>query len=307
LPRLTVDEPVLSMTFGVNTSPLSGKEGKYLTSRHLRDRLEKEILGNVSIKLAETDSPDIIEVAGRGELQLAVLIESMRREGYELQVSRPEVIIREVNGKREEPLERGVCDVPDEYVGTVTQALAPRKGRVTDIRPGDTGRTVITFECPSRGLIGFRSELLTATRGTALLHQHNAGWTPWVGELPHRTNGAMIADRMGVVTPYALDNLQQRGTLFVQPGDTVYEGMVIGESARPGDMVVNAVREKEKTNMRTHTHDDAVKLSAPVLHTLETAVEFIAEDEFVEVTPTAVRIRKRVLVEGERRRANKKA
>ena len=196
-----VDEPVIRMTFGVNTGPLSGKDGgKFLTSRHLRDRLEREILGNVSIKLHETDSPDIIEVAGRGELQLAVLIEAMRREGYEMQVSRPQVITKEVNGKRFEPLEQGVCDVPDEHVGTVTQALAPRKGRVTDLRAGDAGRTIVTFECPSRGLLGFRSMLLTATRGTALLHQHHTGWIEWAGELPHRSGGAMISDRQGTVT-----------------------------------------------------------------------------------------------------------
>jgi GTP-binding protein len=237
---------------------------------------------------------------------LAVLIETMRREGYELQVSRPEVITKEVNGKTFEPLERGVCDVPDEYVGTVTQALAPRKGRVTDLRSGDPGRTIITFECPSRGLIGFRSLLLSATRGTALLHQHHAGWTAWAGDLPHRSGGAMIADREGAVTAYALDNLQLRGELFVEPGDKVYEGMVVGESARGDEMVVNAVRAKEKTNIRTHSHDDGVKLAAPVVHTLETAIEWIGDDELVEVTPTKIRIRKRMLGLEDRRRAFKK-
>ena len=306
LTRLTVDEPVLAMTFGVNTSPFAGREGKYLTSRHLLDRLKREVLGNVSIKLRETDSADVMEVAGRGELQLAVLIESMRREGYELQVSRPEVITKEVNGKKFEPLERGVCDVPDDYVGTVTQALAPRKGRVTDLRQGDPGRTIITFECPSRGLIGFRSLLLSATRGTAMLHQHHAGWTPWAGDLPHRSGGAMIADREGMVTAYALDNLQLRGELFVEPGDKVYEGMVVGESARGDEMVVNAVRAKEKTNIRTHSHDDGVKLAAPIIHTLETAIEWIADDELVEVTPNAIRIRKRHLGLEDRRKAFKK-
>jgi GTP-binding protein len=305
LPRLSVDEPVLAMTFGVNTSPLAGREGKYLTSRHLLDRLNKEILGNVSIKLRPTDSAEVMEVAGRGELQLAVLIESMRREGYELQVSRPEVITKVVNNQRFEPLERGVCDVPDEHVGTVTQALAPRKGRVTDLRPGDPGRTVVTFECPSRGLIGFRSLLLTATRGTALLHQHHAGWTPWAGDLPHRTGGAMIADREGQTTAYALDNLQLRGELFVEPGEKVYEGMVIGESARGDEMVVNAVRAKEKTNIRTHSHDDGVKLAAARIHTLETAIEWIADDELVEITPSSIRIRKRHLGLEDRRRAFK--
>jgi len=307
LPRLTVDEPVLRMTFGVNTSPLAGKAGKFLTSRHLRERLDREVLGNVSIRVEPTSSPDVLEVAGRGELQLAVLIEAMRREGYELQVSRPEVITREVDGRREEPLERGVVDVPDEHVGTVTQALAPRKGRLTDLRPGDPGRTIITFEAPARGLIGFRSELLTATRGTALLHQHHAGWLPWAGELPHRQGGAMIADRAGAATAFALDNLQLRGQLFVVPGDEVYEGMVIGESARGEDMVVNAVREKEKTNIRTHSHDEGVKLAAPRIHTLETAIEFIADDELVEVTPAAIRIRKRLLAAEDRKRAARRA
>ncbi len=253
LPRLSVDEPVLRMTFGVNTSPLAGKEGNFLTSRHLRERLDREVLGNVSIRVDQTSSPDVIEVAGRGELQLAVLIETMRREGYELQVSRPEVIVKEIDGKRHEPLERAVIDVPDEHVGTVTQALAPRKGKVTDLRPGDTGRTVVTIEAPARGLIGFRSQLLTATRGTGLMHQHNAGWVPWVGDLPTRKGGAMIADREGSTTGYALDNLQQRGELFVGPAEKVYEGMIIGENARADDMQVNCIREKQKTNIRTHS------------------------------------------------------
>jgi GTP-binding protein len=306
LPRLTVDEPVLRMTFGVNTSPLAGKEGTYLTSRHLRERLDREVLGNVSIKVDQTSSPDVIEVAGRGELQLAVLIETMRREGYELQVSRPEVIVREIDGKRHEPLERAVIDVPDEHVGTVTQALAPRKGRVNDLRPGDTGRTIVTVEAPSRGLIGFRSQLLTATRGTALMHQHHAGWIPWVGDLPTRKGGAMIADRTGATTGYALGNLQERGELFVGPGEAVYEGMIVGENSRPDDMQVNVVREKQKTNIRTHAADEAIKLTPPREITLETAIEFIADDELVEVTPENLRLRKRILKESDRRRSNKR-
>jgi GTP-binding protein len=306
LPRLEVDEPVIRMAFGVNTSPYAGREGKFVTSRHLRDRLQKEILGNVSIKIADTDSPDVTSVAGRGELQLAVLIENMRREGFELQVGRPEVITKEINGKRHEPLEAGTCDVPDEHVGTITQGLAPRKGRVTDLRPGDPGRTIVSFEAPSRGLIGFRSMLMSSTRGTALLHQTHAGWTPWVGELPHRLGGAMIADRIGSTTGYALDNLQLRGELFVSPGVEVYEGMVIGEAARGEEMVVNAVRAKEKTNIRTHSHDDGPKLAAPVDHTLETAIEWIGDDELVEVTPKSIRIRKRGLSIEERRKSSKK-
>jgi GTP-binding protein len=307
LPRLEVDEPVLRMSFGVNTSPYAGRDGKYLTSRHLRDRLNKEILGNVSIKISNTEVAEVMEVAGRGELQLAVLIENMRREGFELQVSRPEVITKEIDGKRQEPLESGTCDVPDEYVGAITQALAPRKGRITDLRPGDPGRTIVSFEAPSRGLIGFRSLLLTVTRGTALLHQSLAGWMPWCGELPHRLGGAMIADRMGTTTAYALDNLQLRGTLFVSPGDDTYEGMVVGENAREDEMVVNAVRAKEKTNIRTHSHDDGPKLATPVTHTLETAIEWIGDDELVEVTPRFIRIRKRYLTLEDRRRYSKKS
>ena len=307
LPRLEVDEPVLRMSFGVNTSPYAGRDGKYLTSRHLRDRLNKEILGNVSIKISNTEVAEVIEVAGRGELQLAVLIENMRREGFELQVSRPEVITKDIDGKRHEPLESGTCDVPEEYVGAITQALAPRKGRITDLRPGDPGRTIVSFEAPSRGLIGFRSLLLTVTRGTALLHQSLAGWMPWCGELPHRLGGAMIADRMGTTTAYALDNLQLRGTLFVSPGDDTYEGMVVGENSRDDEMVVNAVRAKEKTNIRTHSHEDGPKLATPVTHTLETAIEWIGDDELVEVTPNFIRIRKRYLTLEERRKYTKKS
>lgn len=306
LPRLTVDEPVLRMTFGVNTSPLAGKEGQFLTSRHLRDRLDREILGNVSIKVEPTESPDIIEVSGRGELQLAVLIETMRREGYELQVSRPEVIVKDIDGAKHEPLERAVIDVPDEHVGTVTQALAPRKGRVTDLRPGDTGRTIVTVEAPARGLIGFRSQLLTATRGTALMHQHNAGWVAWVGELPTRKGGAMISDREGTSTGYAIGNLQERGEMFIGSGEAVYEGMIVGENSRSDDMMINIVREKQKTNIRTHSADEAIKLVPPREVTLENAIEFIGDDELVEVTPQSLRLRKRILKEADRRRLSKK-
>ena len=307
LPRLTVDEPVLRMTFGVNTSPLSGRSGKFLTSRQIRERLEREVLGNVSIRIGNTSSPEVIEVAGRGELQLAVLIETMRREGYELQVSRPEVIIRERNGAPHEPLERAVVDVPDEHVGTVTQTVSPRKGRVTDLRPGDTGRTIVTLEAPSRGLLGFRSLLMTATRGTALVHQHQAGWIPWVGELPHRIGGAMTADRKGTSTGFALDNLQKRGEMFVGPGVEVYEGMIVGEASRPEEMVVNVTKGKELTNVRASSSDEAIKLRPARKLTLELAMEWIADDELVEVTPDAIRVRKRYLAEHERRLHNKKS
>ncbi len=306
LARIEVDEPVLRMTFGVNTSPLAGREGKYLTSRQIRDRLEREVLGNVSIRIGPTASPEVIEVAGRGELQLSVLIEAMRREGYELQVSRPEVIIREIDGSPHEPIERAVVDVPDDYVGTVTQTVAPRKGKVTDLRPGDTGRTIVTLEAPARGLLGFRTLLVTATRGTALVHQHHAGWMPWAGELPHRTGGAIVADRIGRTTAFALDNLQKRGDLFVGPATDIYEGMIIGEASRPENMVVNATKGKQLTNIRTHSSDEAIKLKPPRDLTLETAIEWIAPDELVEVTPSAVRVRKRLLSESDRKRAKQR-
>jgi GTP-binding protein len=306
LPRLQVDEPVLRMTFGVNTSPLAGKVGSRLTSRQIKERLDREVLGNVSIRIGPTMSPDVIEVAGRGELQLAVLIESMRREGFELQVSRPEVIIRQIDGVPHEPVERAVVDVPSEYVGTVTQAVAPRKGRVTDLRPGDTGRTVVTLVAPARGLLGFRSQLLTATRGTALVHQHHDGWQPWAGDLPGRTGGAMVADRSGSSNAFALENLQKRGELFIGPGEDVYEGMIIGEASRPGEMAVNPTKAKELTNIRTHSHDDAIRLAPPRRQTLELGIEWIAEDELVEVTPNAIRVRKRYLTESDRRLARKR-
>ncbi len=305
LERLVIDEPVLAMTFGVNTAPTAGKDGKFLTSRHPRERLEREILGNVSIRLRPTDSPDIIEVAGRGELQLAVLIETMRREGYELQVSRPEVITKQVDGHLHEPYEEITVDVPDEYVGTVTQNVAPRKGTMTDMRPGDTGRTIIRFDCPSRGLLGLRGELLTQTRGTALIHQRHAGFVPWVGDLPSRLGGAMVSDRAGTATAYALDNLVSRGTFFIDPGEEVYEGMVVGENARNEEMQINVVREKAKNNIRTHSHDDAVKLPPKREMTLEAAIEFIDTDELVEVTPLNIRVRKRLLKEEERRRTRR--
>jgi GTP-binding protein len=305
LERLTVDEPVLRMTFGVNTSPLAGQSGKFLTSRQIRERLDREVLGNVSIRLGNTSTPEVVEVAGRGELQLAVLIETMRREGYEIQVSRPEVVLREIDGRPHEPLERAVVDVPDAHVGTVTQAAAPRKGKVVDMRPGDTGRTIVTLEASARGLLGFRSQLMTETKGTALVHQNQEGWTPWVGELPHRVGGPMTADRHGVATAFALDNLQKRGVLFIDPGDEVYEGMIIGEASKPQEMVVNATKAKELTNIRTHASDEAVKLRPPRRLGLESAIEWITDDELVEVTPDAIRVRKRYLSESERRRQNK--
>ena len=306
LQRLKVDEPVLKMTFGVNTSPLAGTEGKFVTSRQIRERLEKEVLGNVSIRIGDTSAPEIIEVAGRGELQLSVLIESMRREGFELQVSRPEVIVKEIDGVRHEPVEKVTVDVPDEYVGAVTQVVAPRKGRITELRPGETGRTIVTFIAPSRGLLGLRSLLLTITRGTSMIHQRNEGWIPWVGELPHRQGGAMVADRSGQSTGFALDNLQKRGELFMGPVVTVYEGMIIGEASRPETMTVNPTKGKQLTNIRTHSTDEAIKLKPPRDLTLEVAIEWIADDELVEITPESIRVRKRLLTESDRKRAKKK-
>lgn len=306
LPRLVIDEPVLRMTFGVNTSPLSGRDGRYLTSRQIKDRLDREVLGNVSIRIGPTSSPEVIEVAGRGELQLAVLIETMRREGFEVQVSRPEVIIKEIDGRPHEPLERAVVDVPDTYVGTVTQAVAPRKGSVVDLRPGDRGRTIVTLVAPARGLIGFRSQLMTATRGTALVHQHHDGWVPWVGDLPSRHGGAVISDRSGISNAFALDNLQKRTELFIAPGEDVYEGMIIGENSRPEEMTANPAKAKQLTNVRASGSDDAIKLTPPRQMTLEAGIEWIAADELVEVTPSNIRIRKRHLTESERRQSAKR-
>jgi GTP-binding protein len=306
LPRVTIDEPVLRMTFGVNTSPLAGKDGSKLTSRQIRERLEREVLGNVSIRIGPTSSPEVIEVAGRGELQLAVLIESMRREGFELQVSRPEVVLREIDGSPHEPVERAVIDVPDEYVGTISQAVSPRKGHVTDLRPGDRGRTIVTVVAPARGLLGFRSLMMTATRGTALVHQHHDGWMPWAGELPHRSGGAMISDRRGESTAFALDNLQKRGELFIGPAEAVYQGMIIGESSRPHELTANPAKGKQLTNVRAASSDDAIKLVPPRRLTLEAAIEWIADDELVEVTPNQVRVRKRHLTASDRKLAAKK-
>ncbi|HSM45076.1 MAG TPA: translational GTPase TypA [Acidimicrobiia bacterium] len=305
LARLVVDEPVLRMTFGVNTSPMAGKSGNLLTSRQIRARLEREVLGNVSIRIADTSSPDAIEVAGRGELQLAVLIESMRREGFELQVSRPEVITRDIDGVRHEPMERAIVDVPDEYVGAVTQSVAARRGQVDDMKPGERGRTIVSSIGPARGLIGFRSELMTATRGTALVNQQHEGWMPWAGEIAGRAGGAMISDRSGVATGFALDNLQSRGELFIAPGDPVYEGMIIGENSRPDVMQANPAKAKQLTNIRASGSDEAIKLKPPRRLTLEMAIEWIEDDELVEVTPEAIRVRKRYLSEPERRRHNK--
>jgi GTP-binding protein len=303
LSRLDVDAPTLRMTFGVNTSPLSGRDGKYVTSRQIKARLEKEILGNVSIEVHPTDSGDTYEVRGRGELQLAILIEQMRREGFELMVSRPEVILRTVDGRREEPYERITVDMPPEYIGEVQTALAGRKGRLEQMSTDADGRVRMEFIIPIRGLIGYRGQLLTDTRGTALLHQLGEGYGPWAGEVTHRTNGVLVADRAGISNAYGLFNLEERAELFIGAGVDVYEGMIVGENSRSGDMNVNATKTKQLTNIRTHSHDESLRLTPPRPITLESAIEFIADDELVEVTPTSIRLRKRFLSEHERRRA----
>ena len=302
MPRLTVDEPTLRMTFGVNTSPLSGREGKYLTSRQIRARLDREVLGNVSIEFRPTESAETFEVRGRGELQLAVLIEQMRREGFELQVSRPEVLLHRVDEEIHEPYERVSIDIPPDHIGTVTASLAARRARVEQMTTDADGRTRIEAVMPTRGLVGYRGQFLTETRGTGLLHQIGEGYGPWAGEVEHRTSGVLVADRPGTSNAYALFNLQDRATLFIGSGVTVYEGMIVGENSRPGDMDVNATKEKKLTNIRTHSHDEALRLTPPPPMTLESAIEFIAADELVEVTPKSIRLRKRLLSVHDRRR-----
>ncbi len=295
LPRLELDEPTLRMTFGVNTSPLSGRDGKFVTSRQIKDRLEREVLGNVSIEVRPTASPDTFEVRGRGELQLAVLIEQMRREGFELQASRPEVLLREVNGEVHEPYERITVDIPPEFIGPVSQSLADRRARLELLSTDADGRTRMEFIIPTRGLVGYRGQLLSETRGTALMHQIGAGYGPWAGEVTHRTSGVLVSDRAGESNAYGLFNLQERARLLIDAGVAVYEGMVVGENSRPADMDVNPTKEKKLTNIRTHSHDEMLRLTPPPPLTLEAAIEFIAEDELVEVTPHSLRLRKRQL------------
>jgi GTP-binding protein len=303
MPRLDLDAPTLSMTFGANTSPLSGREGRYVTSRHIKQRLDREVLGNVSISFQPTDSADTYEVLGRGELQLAILIEQMRREGYELQVSRPEVILRTVGGETHEPYERITVDIPPDFIGPVQAALADRKGRLEQMSTDADGRVRMEYVIPVRGLIGFRGQLLTETRGTALMHQIGEGYGPWAGEVTHRTSGVLVSDRQGTSNGYALYSLQERSELFIGSGVDVYEGMIVGENARNEDMDVNATKEKKLTNMRTHSHDEAIRLTPPREITLESAIEFIGADELVEVTPRSIRLRKRILSQHDRRRA----
>jgi GTP-binding protein len=295
LATVAIDEPTVSTIFGVNTSPFAGRDGQFVTSRQIKDRLDKELLGNVSIRVEPTETPEQMKVVGRGELQLSILIEMMRREGYELQVSRPEIVIKEVNGAKMEPVEDLVVDVAEEFQGMVIAQSGIRRGTMTKMINHGSGRVRLEFRIPSRGLIGFRSQFLTETRGTGLMHHVFAGWEPWHGPIASRPTGALVADRSGPATAYAIANLQERGEMFIMPSTPVYEGMVVGENSRPSDMDVNITKEKKQTNMRASTADEAIRLIPPRQLSLEQAIEFINDDELVEVTPKTLRIRKRVL------------
>jgi GTP-binding protein len=305
LPRIIVDEPTISMLFGVNTSPFAGKEGQHVTSRKIRERLDKELLGNVAIRVEDTDSPESFKVSGRGELQLAILIEQMRREGYELNVSRPQVVTQKIDGELREPIELAVIDVPDQFIGVVTEAMGRRKGTMTKMINHGHGRVRMEFEIPSRGLIGFRNEFLTETKGTGLLNTLFLRWGKWQGNLEGRGTGSLVADRGGDATAYSIYNLQERGELFVKPQTAVYEGMIVGENSRDNDLDVNIVREKKLTNMRASTADEALRLVPVRELTLEQAIEYIADDELVEVTPKSIRMRKKVLAANQRPKARK--
>jgi GTP-binding protein len=307
LPVITIDDPSLSMTVGINTSPLAGRDGTQLTARLVKSRLDAELIGNVSIRVLPTERPDAWEIQGRGELQLAVLVEMMRREGFELTVGKPRVLTREVDGAVLEPADRVTIDVPDEYLGVITQLLALRKGRMEQIVNHGSGWVRLDYVVPARGLIGFRTELLTETRGTALLHHVFERYEPWAGAIRARTRGSLVADRLGATTAYSLLSLQDRGQLFVGPAVEVYEGMIVGENARADDMDVNPTKEKKLTNIRSATAESFEKLIPPRSMSLEQALEFIAEDECVDVTPSAVRLRKVVLDQTERGRAAKRA
>jgi GTP-binding protein len=307
MPVITVDEPSLSMTVGINTSPLAGREGTKLTARMLKTRLDTELVGNVSLRVLPTERPDTWEVQARGELQLAVLIEIMRREGFELTVGKPEVVTKEIDGVRHEPMDRVTIDVPEEHLGTVSQLLAVRKGRMEQMVNHGTGWIRLDYRVPARGLIGFRTEFMTETRGTGMMHHVFDGWEPWQGELRTRQNGVIVADRVGPATPYAIKELQERAQFFIAPGTEVYGGMIVGENPRSEDMDVNVCREKKLTNMRASSSDTTITLVPPRRMSLEQALEFVAEDECVEVTPENVRLRKVILDQTERARKSKRA
>jgi GTP-binding protein len=300
LPRIAVDEPTISMVFSINNSPFAGKEGKFVTSRHLKERLEKELLYNVAIRVELQEATDSFKVLGRGELQLAILIEMMRREGYELSVSQPETITKERDGKTYEPMENLVIDCPEEFIGVVTQKLGSRKGRMNKMSNNGHGRVRLEFRIPARGLIGFRSEFLTDTRGTGLLNHLFDGYEPWQGPIAKRATGALVADRPGKTTTYALYHIQPRGELFIKESTAVYEGMIVGENSRESDMDVNVIKEKKLTNMRASGADEALRLVPHRLLSLEQSLEFIKEDELVEVTPTSIRLRKKILESNKR-------
>jgi len=300
LPKIQIDEPTIAMMFTINTSPFSGREGQYVTSRNLRDRLDKELLTNVSIRVEEAGGPDAFKVMGRGELQLAILIEMMRREGYELAVGKPEILTKVIDGRLSEPLEALTIDCPEPFVGVVMEKLGTRKGKMTKMVNHGSGRVRLEFHVPSRGLIGLRSEMLTDTKGTAIMNSLFHGYVEWQGDIPMRPTGALVADRPGKATAYALWNLQERGEMFITPGTEVYEGMIVGENSRDNDLDVNIVKEKKLTNMRSSTADEAIRLVPPRLLNLEQAIEFIRDDELVEVTPKSIRLRKKILKSNQR-------
>jgi GTP-binding protein len=300
LTPIAVDEPTVSMIFGVNTSPMAGREGQYVTSRQIKDRLDRELLGNVSIRVEPTDSPEQMKVLGRGELQLSILIEMMRREGFELQVSRPDIVTKEVNGKVMEPVEELIIDVAEDFQGVVIAQAGMRRGTMTKMVNHGSGRVRMEFRIPARGLIGFRSQFLTETKGTGIMNHIFSSWEPWHGAIGTRQAGALVADRTGPATAYAIFNLQERGEIFIEPAVVVYEGMIIGENARASDMDVNVTKEKKQTNMRASSADEAIRLIPPRKLGLEQAIEFINDDELVEVTPTSIRLRKRVLAANQR-------